>query len=202
MRSTEPRAATPARGSVRAGRENAAVTAYTMFDTPLGWCALAWNDRGLVAVELPGGDRAGTEAHLRGRIADPVPTEPGGPVADAVRRIVGLLGGERDDLRDIPVDPTGIPEFHRRAYEFIRTVPPGETTTYGEVARAVGAPGSAQAVGQAMGANPYPVVVPCHRVLGAGGKVGGFSAGAGAATKLRMLGIEGAAPGGQPSLFD
>ncbi|WP_424184613.1 methylated-DNA--[protein]-cysteine S-methyltransferase [Actinokineospora sp. G85] len=176
------------------------MTAYTMFDTALGPCGLAWTERGLAAVEVPAGDS--TEAALRRRIPDPEPTTPPAPVAALIARIQAHLTGTPDAFADVPLDPQNLPEFNRRAYDHIRTVGPGETTTYGAVALALGAPGSAQAVGQAMGRNPYPIVVPCHRVLGANGKVGGFSAGAGAVTKLRILAIEGAAPGGQPSLFD
>ncbi|OLR89638.1 methylated-DNA--[protein]-cysteine S-methyltransferase [Actinokineospora bangkokensis] len=172
-----------------------------MFDTALGWCGMAWGERGVVAVELPGADRGRTLAALRRRVGGRE-VEPAGPVLAVVERVRALLTGVPDDLTDVPVDPSGLPDFHWRVYQHIRTVGPGRTTTYGQVAAAVGAPGSAQAVGQAMGANPYPIIVPCHRVLGAGGKVGGFSAAGGAATKVRILGIEGAAPGGQPSLFD
>ena len=86
----------------------------------------------------------------------------------------------------------GVPEFHRRVYEAARAIPPGNTLSYGDIAKRVGAPGAARAVGQALGRNPFPIVVPCHRVLAAGGKIGGFSAQGGVATKRRMLAIEGA----------
>ncbi|GAA2993593.1 methylated-DNA--[protein]-cysteine S-methyltransferase [Actinokineospora diospyrosa] len=172
---------------------------YALFDTAIGRCGVAWGDNGITAVQLPERTETATVARLRryGTAAEPPAT-----VTTAITRMTALLAGERDDLTDIAVDPEGIPEFDGRVYEIARAIPPGETLTYGEVATRLGLPGSAQAVGGALGRNPYPIVVPCHRVLGANGKVGGFSAGEGAVTKLRILGIEGAAPGGQPSLFD
>ena len=113
---------------------------------------------------------------------------------------MALLGGARPDLTSVPLDLSGVPEFHRRAYEVARTIPPGRTLTYGDIAHRLGQPGSAQAVGQAMGHNPFPIIVPCHRVLAAGGKDGGFSARGGVGTKRRMLVIEGALAD-EPTLF-
>ena len=106
--------------------------------------------------------------------------------------MAALLAGEPRDLRFVGLDLERAGEFERRVYEIARAIPPGSTLTYGEIAERLGDPGAAQAVGQSMGRNPWPIVVPCHRVLGAGGKVGGFSAPGGARTKLRMLEIEGA----------
>jgi methylated-DNA-[protein]-cysteine S-methyltransferase len=111
-----------------------------------------------------------------------------------------LLGGARQDLASVPLDFSGVPSFNRRAYEVARTIPPGKTLTYGDIAHRLGQPGSAQAVGQAMGHNPFPIIVPCHRVLAAGGKDGGFSARGGVGTKRRMLVIEGALAD-EPTLF-
>jgi methylated-DNA-[protein]-cysteine S-methyltransferase len=123
-------------------------------------------------------------------------------VAAAIVRIQALLAGTRDDLADLPLELEGVPEFHRRVYAVARAIPPGEVLTYGEVARRLGEPGAARAVGQALGKNPFAPVVPCHRVLAAGGRSGGFSAEGGADTKLRMLEIERARFGPQPGLFD
>nr|WP_245614034.1 methylated-DNA--[protein]-cysteine S-methyltransferase [Actinokineospora inagensis] len=173
--------------------------AYALFDTPIGRCGVAWGAAGIRAVQLPERAEAVAVGRLRRYGAE---GEPPGWVVGAIDRMLGLLGGDRDDLADIPVDPDGIPDFDRLVYDVARGIAPGQTLTYGEVAARIGHPGSAQAVGQALGRNPYPIVVPCHRVLGANGRVGGFSAGEGAVTKLRILGIEGAAPNGQPSLFD
>ncbi len=171
---------------------------YALFDTPIGRCGVAWGEDGITAVQLPEADDGAVAARL-GRSAQPA--EPPPAVREAISRMTALLSGAPDDLADIALDPSGIPDFHRRVYAVTRAIPPGQTLTYGEVAAKIGAPGSAQAVGQALGRNPYPVVVPCHRVLGAGTRVGGFSAGGGSTTKLRMLAIEDAAPNGQPSLF-
>jgi methylated-DNA-[protein]-cysteine S-methyltransferase len=118
----------------------------------------------------------------------------------AVAGIVALLGGERRDLAEVGLDLSEVPEFNRRAYEVARAVSPGKTVTYGDIAHRLGMPGSAQAVGQAMGHNPFPIVVPCHRVLAAGGKDGGFSAHGGVQTKRTMLVIEGAIAD-EPTLF-
>ncbi|SDD71254.1 methylated-DNA--[protein]-cysteine S-methyltransferase [Actinokineospora iranica] len=172
---------------------------HTLFDTAIGRCGIAWGEHGITAVQLPERDDAATAARLRAYANE---ADPPVAVRSAIDRITALLRGEADDLADIALDPAGVPEFHRRVYGVARAIPVGQTLTYGEVAARLGAPGSAQAVGQALGRNPYPIVVPCHRVLAAGGKVGGFSAGNGATTKLRILAIEGAAPNGQPSLFD
>ena len=117
-------------------------------------------------------------------------------------RIVALLNGMPDDLADVLIDLAGVPAFDRRVYAVARSILPGATLTYGEVALRLGEPHAARAVGQALGANPWPIVVPCHRVLAAGGKAGGFSAPGGLRTKLRLLQIEGAVLGGTPGLFD
>ncbi len=119
-----------------------------------------------------------------------------------MRDIGRLLAGERTDLTRIALDMADVPEFHSAVYGVARTIPPGETLTYGEVAARLGDPGAARAVGQALGQNPFAIVVPCHRVLAANGRSGGFSAAGGVATKLRILSIERARTGGEPSLFD
>ncbi|RZJ10583.1 MAG: MGMT family protein, partial [Haliea sp.] len=106
------------------------------------------------------------------------------------------------DLSDIPLDMAGVPPFHRRVYEIARAIPPGRVLTYGEVAQRLGEPGAARAVGQALGHNPFAPVIPCHRVLAANRQGGGFSAGGGVSTKLRMLEIERAQFGAAPGLFD
>ena len=120
----------------------------------------------------------------------------------AVEGIVALLGGEPSDLSAVALDMEDVPRFHQRVYELARTIPAGATLSYGDIAARLGAPGSARAVGQALGRNPFAIVVPCHRVLAAGGKLGGFSANGGVATKLRLLSIEGARTTDQLPLFD
>ncbi len=127
--------------------------------------------------------------------------EPPHFVALAIARVQALLQGARDDLCDLPLELAGVPPFHQKVYEVTRAIPPGEVLTYGEVARRIGEPGAARAVGYALGKNPFAPVVPCHRVLAAGGRSGGFSAEGGAMTKLRMLEIERAQWGETRSLF-
>ncbi|GLY41836.1 methylated-DNA--[protein]-cysteine S-methyltransferase [Amycolatopsis sp. NBRC 101858] len=172
-------------------------TGFTVFGTALGPCGLAWRDDVVIGTSLPDGD---LRARLAQRFPDAVEGPPPAPVRAAVDGIVALLAGAREDLTSVSLDFAGVPEFNRRAYEIARTIPPGKTLTYGDIAHRLGMPGSAQAVGQAMGNNPFPIVVPCHRVLAAGGKDGGFSARGGVATKRRMLVIEGALAD-EPTLF-
>jgi len=123
-------------------------------------------------------------------------------VGRAVEDMKALLRGEARDLSGIVLDMDAMPSFHRRVYEAARAIPPGSTLSYGEIAARLGAPGSARAVGQALGRNPFAIIVPCHRVLAAGGRTGGFTASGGVTTKLRMLAIEGAATNAQQALFD
>ena len=111
-------------------------------------------------------------------------------VRSAIDEIVSLVAGQASDLSTIPLDMDRVPPLHRNVYELARTIPPGQTLTYGQVASEIGAPGAARAVGQALSRNPFPIVVPCHRVIAASGKIGGFSADGGVATKLRLLAIE------------
>jgi methylated-DNA-[protein]-cysteine S-methyltransferase len=176
---------------------------FALFDTALGTAAVVWRDDIIVGVELPHVEPARTRSRVLRYHPDAAEAQPPAAVAQALRRMTALLQGESDDLSDVEVDLSGLAPFHRQVYEFVRTIPPGHAMTYGQVAEAVGAPGSAQAVGQAMGHNPVPIVVPCHRVVAAGGRLGGFSAPGGATTKRRMLTIEGAdLPDAQPALFD
>lgn len=173
-----------------------------LFDTAIGACGIAWTQKAIAGVQLPEATREGTLRRLCRPFGDVAETEPPGFVRQAMTRVQALLQGERDDLQDLPLDFGVVPEFHRRVYEVTRAIAPGEVLTYGEVARRLGEPGAARAVGQALGRNPFAPVVPCHRVLAAGGRSGGFSAEGGADTKLKMLEIEAARFGGAPGLFD
>lgn len=179
---------------------------HALFATAIGTCGIAWGPGGIVAVQLPEPRPGATrERMLRGlgvhgaaaQAAEPPPV-----VRTAIEGIQALLAGEPRDLREVPLDMSRISPFHQQVYALARAIPPGSTRTYGEVAQELGGLGLARAVGQALGLNPFAPVVPCHRVLAAGGRPGGFSAGGGAATKLRMLQIEGACPGGTLPLFD
>jgi methylated-DNA-[protein]-cysteine S-methyltransferase len=165
---------------------------YALFDTPIGVCGIAWRASGVVGVNLPEGDPAATRARIARRHPGAVETVPPARVHAAIERIVALLSGERADLSAIPLDLAGASSFEQRVYDVARTIAPGTTLTYGEIAARLGEPNAAREVGQAMGRNPCPLIVPCHRVLAAGGALGGFSAHGGVVTKTRLLAIEGA----------
>jgi len=175
---------------------------YSLFETPLGHCGLAWNDHGLTAVQLPCATlealhsslRATTPARLEER-------DPPASVREWMSAIGALLKGEHRDLLEVPLDMRGLPDFSRRLYEATRQILPGQTRTYGDLARSLGQPFAARAVGWTLGRNPWPLVVPCHRVLAADGGTGGFSAPGGVATKLRLLTIEGVTIQTQLELF-
>jgi methylated-DNA-[protein]-cysteine S-methyltransferase len=173
---------------------------FSLFDTAIGQCGIAWNDRGVVGVQLPEASEGGTRMRMLQRFPAAGEAAPPPEIRRALDSIVALLEGEAADLSAIALDMAEVPPFHRRVYERARRIPPGATLSYGEIAAGIGSPGAARAVGQALGQNPFPIVVPCHRVLAAGGKIGGFSAHGGVATKRRMLAIEGAPVAGKPAL--
>ena len=163
------------------------------FDTALGRCGIVWSERGIVASLLP--DAGPDRLRRRHPTARPVTAALPPHIAHAVDGIRALLGGQMRDLGDIQLDERGIPEFRRQVHALTRAIPPGQTRTYGEIAAALGQPGAARAVGRAEGDNPFPPIVPCHRVMGAGGEPTGFSAPGGVETKRRMLLIEARAAG-------
>jgi methylated-DNA-[protein]-cysteine S-methyltransferase len=175
---------------------------FATFETPIGRCGIVWGADGIVAVQLPESHEQATRARLCRRFPGASEASPSRDAQAAIDGIVGLLCGEASDLSAVALDMTHVLSFHRRVYEVARTIPVGSTLTYGDVAARLGDRGAARAVGQALGRNPFAIVVPCHRALAAGGKVGGFSANGGASTKLRLLAIEGAEAAGGPSLFD
>jgi methylated-DNA-[protein]-cysteine S-methyltransferase len=175
---------------------------FTLFDTPIGICGIEWGPRGINGVQLPMGSEEKTRVRIRQRHGDIAEAPPPAEVRHAIEGIVELLEGKPNDLKDVALDLDGVPEFHRGVYDIARTIPPGKTMTYGDIAKQLGGVELSRDVGQALGRNPCPIVVPCHRVLAAGGKPGGFSANGGVATKLRMLAIEGAAVNHTPNLFD
>jgi methylated-DNA-[protein]-cysteine S-methyltransferase len=164
---------------------------FTLFDTAIGPCGIAWGPAGIVALQLPEATPEATAARLRRAVPDAEETPPPPSIGEAIAAVTALLRGDPADLSGIALDMTQVPAFHRAVYAVARAIPPGETLTYGEVARRLGDPGSARAVGQALGRNPFAIIVPCHRVVAAGGATGGFSAHGGAATKRRILAIEG-----------
>ena len=174
---------------------------YALFDTAIGRCGVAWSARGVAAVQLPQTDETQTRRRLTQRSAIQE-TSPPPAIAEAIEEMIGLLAGEKRDLAHIAVDLDGVPDFNREVFRIARSILPGSTLTYGDIAKQLGGVHLSRDVGQALGRNPCPIVVPCHRVLAAGDKPGGFSANGGVKTKLRMLLIEGAVVNHTPSLFD
>ena len=175
---------------------------FATFDTAVGPCAVAWGERGIVGVSLAEGTDARARDRIVRRLPEAVEAEPTEAVQHVMDRIARLLEGARDDLINIELDWSRVSEFDRGVLEICRAIPPGQTLTYGEIARRLGDLALSRGVGQALGRNPFPIIVPCHRVLGADGKVGGFSANGGVETKLKMLTIERARTGSAPTLFD
>jgi methylated-DNA-[protein]-cysteine S-methyltransferase len=174
---------------------------FTLFETSIGCCGIVWSTRGIAGVQLPGKSEAATRERLLRRFSGAREAAPSADVQRAIDGIVALLAGQPRDLGDVQLDTAALSDLQRRIYEVARTIPAGATLTYGAIAERLGDRLLARDVGQALGENPFPIIVPCHRVLAAGGKIGGFSAPGGARTKLRLLEIEGAQPGG-PTLFD
>jgi len=154
-------------------------------------------------VQLPETSAQKTRARLLRRFPAAREVPPSPEVQRALDGITALLRGEASDLSAVALDMEGLPAFNRRVYEVARAIPPGATLSYGEIAARLGEPPqAARDVGQALGQNPIPIVVPCHRVLAANGKPGGFSASGGVTTKLRLLTIEKAKISDEPALFD
>lgn len=163
---------------------------FALFDTEIGRCGIAWGDHGLLGVQLPEADDARTRARILQKAPGARETAPPANVQRACDAMARLLCGEAVDLSFIKVDMENIPIFNRSVYDVARTIVPGETLTYGDIAMRLGDKMLARAIGQALGQNPFPIVIPCHRVLAANGKTGGFSANGGITTKFRMLAIE------------
>jgi len=166
---------------------------HQLFDTAIGECGVAWNMRGLIGVQLPEKDRGATELriavkHHRTNAAEVPPS-----IQSLIVSIQRYLAGQPVDFSSIAVDLDGIDGFRQRLYAALRTVGFGRTTTYGELAKQLDLAGweGARDVGEAMGKNPMPIVIPCHRVLAAGNKIGGFSAYGGTSTKQKLLALEG-----------
>jgi methylated-DNA-[protein]-cysteine S-methyltransferase len=175
---------------------------FAIFDTAIGRCGIVWGARGINGVQLPMGSEDKTRTRIRQRHGEIAEAPPPAQVQSAIDGIVELLAGKPNDLADVMLDLDGVPEFNRGVYDIARTIPPGQTLTYGDIAKRLGGVELSRDVGQALGHNPCPIVVPCHRVLAAGGKPGGFSANGGVTTKLKMLAIEGAVVNHTPNLFD
>jgi methylated-DNA-[protein]-cysteine S-methyltransferase len=175
---------------------------FAIFDTAIGRCGIVWGAHGICGVQLPMESEEKTRARIRQSHGELAEASPPAEVLSAIDGIVELLAGKPNDLKDVALDLDGVPAFNRGVYDIARTIPPGQTLTYGDIAKRLGGVELSRDVGQALGRNPCPIVVPCHRVLAAGGKPGGFSANGGVVTKLKMLAIEGALVNYTPSLFD
>lgn len=174
---------------------------FALFDTPLGACGLAWGPGGLRGLQLPERDRRTALARLAQRFPDLAEALPPADVTAIMARVAAHLGGARDDYADVALDFARVGDWEASVYRAALAIPAGETLTYGALAAELGEPGAAQAVGQALGRNPWPIVVPCHRITAADGRTGGFSAPGGAMTKLKLLEIEGALAADRLPLF-
>ena len=175
---------------------------YTVFDTAIGRCGIAWSDDGVIGVQLPEAREIETRRRLYRLYPDARDMRPPLNVEIAIEGMVALLRGQASDLSDVTLDMTGIPGFSQRVYEFARTIPRGETRIYDEVAASLRASGAAHSVAQAIAKNPFMLIVPCHRVLDAGSYADKISPHGGAISKRRLLSIEGALSPGSKTLFD
>ncbi|MFI1915473.1 methylated-DNA--[protein]-cysteine S-methyltransferase [Nocardia sp. NPDC020380] len=174
-----------------------------LFDTAIGSCAIAWGLSGVLRFALPEPDPAATLSHIlrRHRLVDLSEATPTDEIAKVITSIRAHLAGDLDDLHWIPLNTTQFNDFDRAVYEVTRAIPPGHTLNYGAVATRIGAPHGSQAVGQSLGRNPIPLIIPCHRVLAADHALHGFSAPGGLTTKQRLLEIERTPGFGEPTLF-
>ncbi len=172
-----------------------------LFDTAIGPCGLAWSAHGITGAALPEATAAATLARLKRHRPDAEPRDPPPFVTEAVAVIQALARGEAVDMTTIPLDQNGYGDLERRVWDIAHAIPHGQTLTYGDIARRLGDIALSRAVGRALGANPIPIIVPCHRVVAAEGRSGGFSAPGGVSTKLRLLNIERAATSPAPMLF-
>lgn len=172
---------------------------FSFFDTPMGRCAIAWGQAGIVAVAFPEADDRATRARLEKRAPGATESEPPAKIRKLIDDIALLLSGDKRDLSYAKLDMTGLGEFERGVYRETLKIKPGDTASYGDIARSLGDVSLSQRVGQALGRNPFPIIVPCHRVVGSDGRMTGFSAPGGTKSKMRLLRIEGAL---EPDLFD
>ena len=173
--------------------------AYAIVETAIGPIGIAWSAAGIRSVALPQRDRAAMERRFTAKLDGAAPGEPPPAVAAAIELIKRYAEGEAVDFSSVVVDLDGVDLFRRAIYQAARRLGFGETTTYGGLADAAGQPGKARETGEALGRNPVPIIVPCHRIVAAGGKIGGFSAPGGSATKEKLLAMEGVRVGPPPA---
>ena len=176
--------------------------AFSLFDTAIGRCAIVWRGETVIGAALPSSAEAAMRASLARRFPGSSEAAPPPAIAQAIALVMRLLAGEDVDLGAVDVDLSACEPFERKVYALARAIPRGEVRTYGELAAALGRPGASRAVGAALGRNPVPIIVPCHRILAAGGRSGGFSAPGGTGTKFRILAIEGARRESDSNLFE
>jgi methylated-DNA-[protein]-cysteine S-methyltransferase len=176
--------------------------AYTIFDTGIGRCGIAWGHAGIVGVQLPEAREIETRRRLFQLYPEGRETRPPLNVEVAIEGIVALLRGEPCDLSDVTLDMGGIHAFNQRVYQITRMIPRGETRTYGELAARLGASGAVRSVAQGIARNPFVIIIPCHRVLEAGGYADKISPHGGVISKRRLLSIEGAGGPSSKTLFD
>jgi methylated-DNA-[protein]-cysteine S-methyltransferase len=175
---------------------------YSIFDTGIGRCGIAWGDLGVVGVQLPEAREIDTRKRLFRLYPEARELRPPLSIEIAIEGIVTLLRGGDSDLSEVTLDMTGIPVFNQRVYAFARSIPRGETRVYAEVAGALRASGAVYSVAQAIGRNPFMIIVPCHRVLEAGHYADKISPNGGAISKRRLLSIEGTKTAASKTLFD
>lgn len=172
-----------------------------LFDTAIGTCGIAWSETGLRAVQLPEASADRALQRLRKRAGKSTSESRPDFVDATIRRLIGLLDSGRAELDDLPLDDHDAPPLDQRIWASTRRIPAGRTLSYGELAAQLDPAPIPRAVGQAMGRNPWPLIVPCHRVLAADGSMGGFSAAGGPSLKRRLLEIEGVVLPHTPDLF-
>ena len=175
---------------------------YTIFDTGIGRCGIAWGYAGIIGVQLPEAREIDTRRRMLRQHPDARELRPSRNAEIAIEGIAALLRSQPSDFSDVTLDMRGMPPFNRRVYEVARTIPRGETVTLAEFARQLGASGATHAVGQAIGRNPFAILVPCHRVLATDGEADRFSINSGTVSQRRLLSLEGALANSGPTLFD
>ena len=172
-----------------------------LYETALGWCGLIWRDEKIIGAQLPLADRDATRRRIAQRFPDVAAAAAPAWVMEIAADVTALLAGERRDFSTAPLALDNVPDFNRAVYAIVKNIPPGETLTYGAIAKIIGGIEDSRRVGQAMGENPFPPLIPCHRVVAANGKIGGFSAFGGIETKVKLLSIEQAKFGNDGGLF-
>ncbi|MBX3520284.1 MAG: methylated-DNA--[protein]-cysteine S-methyltransferase [Xanthobacteraceae bacterium] len=175
---------------------------FAIFDTALGHCGLVWTSSGIAGVNLPEGSEEKTRARVKKRFPEAEEAVASPEIQKIIDEVIALVAGEKIDFSHVMLDHAPLPEFSRRVYEIVRTIPIGHTLTYGDIAKRLGDVSLSREVGQAMGKNPTPIIMPCHRVVAASGKTGGFSAPGGVDTKMKLLSIERRHGDHPPTLFD